>query len=175
MTGKGGEIQGKLNLVRVSGELELTGFCCIQTTEQIFNFHWSYLVFWTCANLIRNDLNKVGLTPLSTLSISPKELLTMSPRKVAPSLFVKVMTSGTCLNSPFFLKTWGVSWRKFLSTTGAQSTKFDWLCGSLHVWRCFAAHTRNHCRMVTGTTIQFLCKLFSETEDERRWLNRKGT
>ena len=39
MTGKGGKIQGKLNLVRVSGELELTGFCYIETTEQIFNFH----------------------------------------------------------------------------------------------------------------------------------------
>ena len=39
MTEKGGEIQGKLNLVRVSGKLELTGFCCIETIEQIFNFH----------------------------------------------------------------------------------------------------------------------------------------
>ena len=40
MRGKGrGEIQGKLNLIRVSGELELTGFCCVETTEQIFNFH----------------------------------------------------------------------------------------------------------------------------------------
>ena len=39
MTGEGrGEIQGKLTLVRVSGELELTGFCCVETTEQIFNF-----------------------------------------------------------------------------------------------------------------------------------------
>ena len=39
MTGKGGEIKGKLNLVKVSGELEFTGFCYIETTEQIFNFH----------------------------------------------------------------------------------------------------------------------------------------
>ena len=40
MRGEGrGEIQGKLNLIRVSGELELTGSCCVETTEQIFNFH----------------------------------------------------------------------------------------------------------------------------------------
>ena len=39
MTEKGGEIQGKLNLVRVGGKLELKGFCCIETTEQIFNFY----------------------------------------------------------------------------------------------------------------------------------------
>ena len=38
MTEKRIEIQGKLNLVRVGGKLELTGFCCIELLSK-------YLIF----------------------------------------------------------------------------------------------------------------------------------